>query len=252
MRLTTGTSFLAFGLSLLLLILPLASSSAIPASASSHALHKRWYTFRWASKALYRSYGTVGVKLTCNNTPGEAFEPGLIRDESQYFNWPWSLRGKPLKVVRRMWRCRSDTIVAWDEWDEFPKNEEDLANLLVSEGSSWNPPIDKNEAYRAMHAVDPQEFPHKDYNAKVQAQLNALTTKLSAAVNNFAASSAPIVPGVSKNCKKFHKAKGGDSCYWIAKNNGVTLAKFYQWNKKVNEGGECSQLWVGYRYCVGF
>ncbi|RPA75049.1 hypothetical protein BJ508DRAFT_230411 [Ascobolus immersus RN42] len=61
---------------------------------------------------------------------------------------------------------------------------------------------------------------------------------------------APTQADIAGGCSNWHVAKEGDSCYWIAENNGVGLGQFYDWNPKVNDGGECRGLWIGYAYCI--
>lgn len=129
-----------------------------------------------------------------------------------------------------------------------PTNEDELARKLVSQGSSWNPPISMDEAYRAMHAVDPNEFKHKSYASKV-------ATDVVSSVGNYAASKNQAggkkQKGMTSRCTRTVKVKSGDSCYWIAKNNGCSLKAFYAWNPAVSTNGqECNELWVGWSVCV--
>ncbi|RPA86665.1 hypothetical protein BJ508DRAFT_410891 [Ascobolus immersus RN42] len=61
----------------------------------------------------------------------------------------------------------------------------------------------------------------------------------------------PTQSRVTEGCGKWHLAVDGDSCYGIARNNGLTLEDFYRWNPDVNQDGECMSLRIGYAYCIG-
>ncbi|RYP03040.1 hypothetical protein DL765_010618 [Monosporascus sp. GIB2] len=51
----------------------------------------------------------------------------------------------------------------------------------------------------------------------------------------------PTQPGMVKNCDTFYKVKSGDSCGNIAKNSGINLDEFVEWNTGVR-GNDCTGL----------
>ena len=59
----------------------------------------------------------------------------------------------------------------------------------------------------------------------------------------------PTQPGLVNNCKKFYKAKKGDTCDSIASAHGITVANFKKWNTGV--GSTCATLYADTYHCVG-
>ncbi|KAF3058709.1 hypothetical protein GL218_05331 [Daldinia childiae] len=61
---------------------------------------------------------------------------------------------------------------------------------------------------------------------------------------------SPTQTGIASNCDAYYKAVSGDTCQKIVKDFGnFTLTDFYSWNPAV--GSDCSQLFLGFYYCVG-
>ncbi|KAI1182982.1 hypothetical protein F5B17DRAFT_417968 [Nemania serpens] len=59
----------------------------------------------------------------------------------------------------------------------------------------------------------------------------------------------PVKPGVISNCDDCYKVVEGDSCQAILDANNITVAELLAWNPDLNS--ECSNLEIGYNYCVG-
>ncbi|KAJ5965826.1 hypothetical protein N7481_012540 [Penicillium waksmanii] len=65
---------------------------------------------------------------------------------------------------------------------------------------------------------------------------------------NGIATPSPTQPGMVNNCDAFYIVKDGDDCVSIATKNGITKARFLEWNTGVGAG--CSSLWLDYYVCV--
>ncbi|KAH4183220.1 hypothetical protein HBI16_217600 [Parastagonospora nodorum] len=52
-------------------------------------------------------------------------------------------------------------------------------------------------------------------------------------------------------CKRWHKVADKDNCDTIIKRYSISRADFNSWNSKINDGGDCKTLWLGYNVCVG-
>ncbi|KAI2466152.1 carbohydrate-binding module family 50 protein [Annulohypoxylon bovei var. microspora] len=59
----------------------------------------------------------------------------------------------------------------------------------------------------------------------------------------------PTEPGTVSNCAACYKVVEGDTCYAVAAAKGITLANFLLWNPSINAA--CTNLQLGYNYCVG-
>ncbi|KAK8092914.1 hypothetical protein PG999_014501 [Apiospora kogelbergensis] len=75
------------------------------------------------------------------------------------------------------------------------------------------------------------------------------TATTTTAAGNGITTPTPTQAGMVGNCNSFHLVVGGDSCYDIAKNSGITLDEFYSWNPAVSN--TCASLWGGYYVCTG-
>ncbi|KAI5917129.1 hypothetical protein F4810DRAFT_716755 [Camillea tinctor] len=60
---------------------------------------------------------------------------------------------------------------------------------------------------------------------------------------------APVKPGIVGNCDACYKVVDSDYCYAVAADHGITLDQLLAWNPDLNAA--CSNLEVGYNYCVG-
>ncbi|KAK4131296.1 carbohydrate-binding module family 50 protein [Trichocladium antarcticum] len=59
----------------------------------------------------------------------------------------------------------------------------------------------------------------------------------------------PNMPGAAARCRKFVSIEKGATCISICNENKITLDKIRAWNPLINE--DCTNLWIGYRVCVG-
>jgi hypothetical protein len=62
------------------------------------------------------------------------------------------------------------------------------------------------------------------------------------------ATSNKMAPGVTANCAQYYNVKNGDFCIVVAERFGTTFARLRELNTELNQ--ECSNLWLGYDYCV--
>ncbi|KAL4766809.1 hypothetical protein BDW60DRAFT_212576 [Aspergillus nidulans var. acristatus] len=63
-----------------------------------------------------------------------------------------------------------------------------------------------------------------------------------------ATSVAPTQTGYIYGCQEFFTVESGDDCSTMETEFGVTLAQLYEWNPSI--GRTCTNLWLGYAYCV--
>jgi hypothetical protein len=68
-------------------------------------------------------------------------------------------------------------------------------------------------------------------------------------IGNGIKTPTPAMPGLSKDCNEFHLVVDGEVCSTIAKDTGISIDDFLEWNTKV--GGECESLWLNSYVCVG-
>ncbi|KAL3478573.1 hypothetical protein BJX99DRAFT_105093 [Aspergillus californicus] len=74
-------------------------------------------------------------------------------------------------------------------------------------------------------------------------------TSTTTSAGNGVATPTPTQAGMTGSCRRFALVGTGDSCESIARDAGITLARFYSWNSGV--GSSCGSLWLGYYVCIG-
>ncbi|KAL4997218.1 hypothetical protein BDV10DRAFT_170105 [Aspergillus recurvatus] len=75
----------------------------------------------------------------------------------------------------------------------------------------------------------------------------SLTTTVTATTTT-SSSVGPTQTDTVPGCKEFYTVDDDDGCDTIEDLFGITFAQFYAWNPSV--GSDCSNLWLGYAYCV--
>ena len=60
--------------------------------------------------------------------------------------------------------------------------------------------------------------------------------------------SAQEAPGASASCKGWYTVQSGDYCSVVEQKFGITMAQLMSWNTQLSS--DCSNLWLGYSYCV--
>jgi LysM repeat protein len=57
-----------------------------------------------------------------------------------------------------------------------------------------------------------------------------------------------LAPGVTSNCSKYYTVQSGDTCNSVAQMFGTTFTQLQALNTELDS--DCSNLWLGYAYCV--
>jgi hypothetical protein len=60
--------------------------------------------------------------------------------------------------------------------------------------------------------------------------------------------SSKLAPGVTTNCAKYYNVQGGDFCIKLSDKFAISFDQFRKLNTQLD--GACSNLWLGYDYCV--
>lgn len=58
----------------------------------------------------------------------------------------------------------------------------------------------------------------------------------------------PRAPGASASCSQWYTVQSGDYCGVIQQKVGISMAQLMSWNTELNAA--CTNLWLGYSYCV--
>ncbi|KAJ5745436.1 hypothetical protein N7520_010618 [Penicillium odoratum] len=75
------------------------------------------------------------------------------------------------------------------------------------------------------------------------------TTSASASASASATSTAyPIYPYATSSCTEYAPIVEGDYCELVESQYGITASELRSWNSGLDES--CTNLWLGYRYCV--
>ncbi|KAL4913991.1 hypothetical protein BDW62DRAFT_191410 [Aspergillus aurantiobrunneus] len=61
-------------------------------------------------------------------------------------------------------------------------------------------------------------------------------------------SDAPIYPNASDSCQEYYTVESGDYCLSVESEQGVSVAQLRQLNPGLDE--DCTNLWLGYQYCI--
>ncbi|GIC94689.1 LysM peptidoglycan-binding domain-containing protein [Aspergillus udagawae] len=61
-------------------------------------------------------------------------------------------------------------------------------------------------------------------------------------------SAAPIYPYATPSCQEYYTIQTGDYCLKVEGETGITAAQLLEWNAGLDEA--CTNLWLGYQYCV--
>ncbi|KAI1147317.1 hypothetical protein F4825DRAFT_437731 [Nemania diffusa] len=75
------------------------------------------------------------------------------------------------------------------------------------------------------------------------------TTKTTTTTTTTADPHSPSQSGLAKNCNKFYKVVGGDTCNKITSQYSISLDQFRTWNPSIDSA--CDNLLVDYWVCVG-
>ncbi|KAI1774930.1 carbohydrate-binding module family 50 protein [Hypoxylon cercidicola] len=59
----------------------------------------------------------------------------------------------------------------------------------------------------------------------------------------------PVAPGLVSNCADCYLVAEGDNCYGVSGAYGIAMSDFLLWNPSLYQN--CTNLQIGYNYCVG-
>ncbi len=76
----------------------------------------------------------------------------------------------------------------------------------------------------------------------------ATTTEPAATSAAPSSGSAPIYPNANSSCKEYYTVEDGDYCLKIEPETGVTVDQLRELNSGLK--AECTNLWLGYQYCI--
>ncbi|CAG8936108.1 unnamed protein product [Penicillium salamii] len=107
------------------------------------------------------------------------------------------------------------------------------------------------ESESASVAPVPTQTPKINMAAQASTQTPVWTTKSAPAPTAAATSSdssAPIYPQAASSCQKYVTVASGDFCNKVVEAAGITFSDLRRLNPGLDE--TCSDLWLGYQYCV--
>ncbi|OKL59545.1 hypothetical protein UA08_05357 [Talaromyces atroroseus] len=74
------------------------------------------------------------------------------------------------------------------------------------------------------------------------------TASPTSAAATATASSDPVYPGAVSSCTKYYTVVSGDYCLQVEAEVGITASQLMDWNSGLD--ATCSNLWLGYQYCI--
>ncbi|KGO71311.1 Peptidoglycan-binding Lysin subgroup [Penicillium italicum] len=106
----------------------------------------------------------------------------------------------------------------------------------VAPAPTWNPNVN-------VHAAAPTATPTPSWITK---SAPAATTAPAAPSSSIG--TAPLYPYASSSCQKYYTVKEGDYCAKVAESVGISFPDLRSLNPGLDE--KCSDLWLGYQYCI--
>ncbi|KAJ5949650.1 hypothetical protein N7454_001234 [Penicillium verhagenii] len=82
------------------------------------------------------------------------------------------------------------------------------------------------------------------------AATSAATTAAASATASASTSTStdPVYPYATSSCTEYYSVASGDYCEKVESQYGITASELRSWNSGLDES--CSNLWLGYQYCV--
>ncbi|RMJ21574.1 LysM domain-containing protein, partial [Aspergillus sp. HF37] len=120
--------------------------------------------------------------------------------------------------------------------------------VTLEQLQNWNPSLDTSSEDCAPE--EGYRYCMKGYASTVTGGPPPPTQTPSSVSSGSTPSSTqlPIRDGTITDCNKYEAVVSPMTCASVLKENGITIAQFYQWNPEVGE--QCTNLWLGYRYCI--
>ncbi|KAL4958979.1 uncharacterized protein BDV14DRAFT_194147 [Aspergillus stella-maris] len=135
-----------------------------------------------------------------------------------------STTGYGCSTLQSDYHVTLDELLEWNSWM----------------GSDCDAALFRNMSYYATRAV----CIGVDTSGSPTTSLTITVTATTTTSSSVGPTQTDTVPG----CKEFYTVVDGDGCDTIEDQFGITFSQFYAWNPSV--GSECSNLWLGYAYCV--
>ncbi|CAG7970036.1 unnamed protein product [Penicillium olsonii] len=123
-----------------------------------------------------------------------------------------------------------------------------------SSAQAWTPEPAASSAApteAASEAPVPTQTPKINMAAQASTPTPAWTTKSAPAPTaevTSSDSSAPIYPQAASSCQKYVTVASGDFCNKVVEAAGITFSDLRSLNPGLDE--TCSDLWLGYQYCI--
>ncbi|KAJ5816736.1 hypothetical protein N7447_008969 [Penicillium robsamsonii] len=101
---------------------------------------------------------------------------------------------------------------------------------------TWIPHVD-------VHVAAPTHTPTPSFTTR-----SAPTATTAPTAPDSSSTKAPLYPYANSSCQKYYTVTDGDFCAKLTEAVGITFPKLRSLNSGLNE--KCSDLWLGYQYCI--
>jgi hypothetical protein len=94
-----------------------------------------------------------------------------------------------------------------------------------------------------VHAAAPSYTPTPSWTTK-----SAPAATTAPAAPNSSSGTAPLYPYANPSCQKYYTVMNGDFCVKVTETVGISFPDLRSLNRGLDE--KCSDLWLGYQYCI--
>ncbi|UKZ79306.1 hypothetical protein TrVFT333_007056 [Trichoderma virens FT-333] len=127
-------------------------------------------------------------------------------------------------------------------------------NVPLATFYSWNPAVGSsckalNVGYHVCVDASGSTPPKETTSPAKPTTTPAKAPTTTSSAGSGIATPSPFQPGMVTGCKKFYLVKSGETCAFIAENQGTTVDNIKKWNPQV--GSSCTALWANNNICVG-
>lgn len=137
-------------------------------------------------------------------------------------------------------------INGYDKGEYQCANIEEDFDITEAQLLTWNPWLGTDcdtNLYANLNDTDTRAV-----CIRVGSSTSTTATTTPSSTTATATSVAPTQTGYIYGCQEFFTVESGDDCSTMETEFGVTLAQLYEWNPSI--GKTCTNLWLGYAYCV--
>lgn len=110
------------------------------------------------------------------------------------------------------------------------------------------PPVAAAEVAKPAPAPAPVAPAPQKAPVPVQPQAVQQNAPTVPAVFNNKAMASKLAPGATENCREYYNIQDGDLCNQVSEKFAISFEQLRQLNTQID--GDCSNLWLGYDYCV--